>query len=168
DDLWTRTLNPVHAKQFLVSQHYSDFLSRVPDDSGLNFWTRQITSCGSNQKCMETARINVSAAFFLSLEFQQTGFLVERIYKAAYGDALVTSGLGGAHQLAAPIVRFDEFLPDTQRIGQDLIVGESGWQTVLESNKEDFSFVFVQRPRFAVAYHAWVTTGQFGDRLFTY
>jgi hypothetical protein len=29
----------------------------------------------------------VSAAFFLSIEFQDTGYLVERIYKAAYGDA---------------------------------------------------------------------------------
>ena len=167
DDVLPPTINPLDATQFFVSQHYSDFLSRVPDDSGLNFWTRQITSCGSNQKCMETARINVSAAFFLSLEFQQTGFLVERIYKAAYGDALVTSGLGGAHQLAAPIVRFDEFLPDTQRIGQDLIVGQGGWQTVLEGNKQAFTFDFVQRPRFALAYPTWMTPVQFVEALFT-
>ena len=166
DDVLPPTINPLDATQFFVSQHYSDFLSRVPDDSGLNFWTRQITSCGSNQKCMETARINVSAAFFLSLEFQQTGFLVERIYKAAYGDALVTSGLGGAHQLAAPIVRFDEFLPDTQRIGQDLIVGQGGWQTVLEGNKQAFTFDFVQRPRFALGYPIWMTPVQFVDALF--
>ena len=167
DDVLPPTINPLDATQFFVSQHYSDFLSRVPDDSGLNFWTRQITSCGSNQKCMETARINVSAAFFLSLEFQQTGFLVERIYKAAYGDALVTSGLGGAHQLAAPIVRFDEFLPDTQRIGQDLIVGQGGWQTVLEGNKQAFTFDFVQRPRFALGYPTWMTPVQFVEALFT-
>ena len=167
DDVLPPTINPLDATQFFVSRHYSDFLSRVPDDSGLNFWTRQITSCGSNQKCMETARINVSAAFFLSLEFQQTGFLVERIYKAAYGDALVTSGLGGAHQLAAPIVRFDEFLPDTQRIGQDLIVGQGGWQTVLEGNKQAFTFDFVQRPRFAPGYPTWMTPVQFVEALFT-
>ena len=162
DDVLPPTINPLDATQFFVSQHYSDFLSRVPDDSGLNFWTRQITSCGSNQKCMETARINVSAAFFLSLEFQQTGFLVERIYKAAYGDALVTSGLGGAHQLAAPIVRFDEFLPDTQEIGQGVIVNQ-----VLEGNKQAFTFDFVQRPRFALAYPTWMTPVQFVEALFT-
>src|SRR5205807_8718510 len=124
DDVLPPTTNPLNATPFFVSQHYSDFLNRVPDDSGLNFWSRQITSCGTNQKCIEVARINVSAAFFLSIEFQQTGFLVERIYKAAYGDASMTSTLGGAHQLAAPIIRFDEFLPDTQQIGQDLIVGQ--------------------------------------------
>jgi len=34
-------------------------------------------------------RINVSAAFYLSIEFQETGYLVERIYKTAFGDAIV-------------------------------------------------------------------------------
>src|SRR5207247_8782843 len=84
DDVLPPTINPLDATQFFVSQHYSDFLSRVPDDSGLNFWTRQITSCGTNQKCIDAARINVSADFFLSLELQQPGFLVARISKAAF------------------------------------------------------------------------------------
>src|SRR5438045_2988953 len=90
----------------------------------------------------------------------------ERIYKAAYGDANVTSTLGGAHQLAAPIIRFDEFLPDTQQIGQDLIVGQSGWETVLENNKQNFTSQFVQRPRFTLAYPSFMTPVQFVDNLF--
>ncbi len=49
DDVLPPTTNPLDATQFFVSQHYSDFLSRVPDESGLDFWTRQITSCGANQ-----------------------------------------------------------------------------------------------------------------------
>src|SRR5438045_7782304 len=90
----------------------------------------------------------------------------ERIYKAAYGDANVTSTLGGAHQLAAPIIRFDEFQPDTQHIGQDLIVGQSGWETVLENNKQNFISEFVRRPRFTLAYPMFMTAVQFVDSLF--
>ena len=105
-------------------------------------------------------------AFFLSIEFQQTGFLVERIYKAAYGDATVTSTFGVGRQLAAPIIRFDEFLPDTQQIGQGLIVGQSGWETVLENNKHKFISEFVQRPRFTLAYPTFMTPVQFVDSLF--
>lgn len=36
-------------------------------------------------------------AFFLSIEFQQTGYLVERLYKVAYGSAL---GIYGVRLLA--------------------------------------------------------------------
>src|SRR5207302_947804 len=79
-------------------------------------------SCGTNQACIELKRINVSASYFLSTEFQQTGYLVERLYKTAYGDANGPSTLGGAHQLVVPIARFGEFLPDTQQISQGLVV----------------------------------------------
>src|SRR5881396_2926787 len=109
-----------------VCQHYHDFLNRQPDQSGWDFWTNQITSCGTDQACIELKRINVSAAYFLSIEFQQTGYLVERIYKAAYGDATGNSTFAGTHQLAVPIIRFNEFLPDTQRIGQGVVVGQTG------------------------------------------
>ncbi len=168
DDTSPPTSNPLDTSQFFVRQHYFDFLNRWPDQNGLNFWANQINSCGANANaaCVETRRVNVSAAFFLSIEFQQTGFLVERIYKAAYGDANVTSTLGGAHQLAAPIIRFDEFLPDTQHIGQDLIVGQSGWETVLENNKQNFISEFVRRPRFTLAYPMFMTAVQFVDSLF--
>src|SRR5207249_2912653 len=91
------------------------------------------------------------AAYFLSIEFQQTGYLVERIYKSAYGDATGTSAIGGTHQLPVPIVRFREFLLDTHQIGQGVIVGQSGWETVLENNKQAFAGVFVQRARFTTA-----------------
>src|SRR5678815_1594267 len=60
---------------FYVSTQYVDFLSRFPDQSGLSFWQKEITDCGSNAGCIEVKRINVSAAFFLSTEFQKTGYL---------------------------------------------------------------------------------------------
>ena len=85
----------------------------------------------------------MSAAFYLSIEFQDTGYLVERMYKAAYGDATGTSVIGGAHQLPVPIVRFSEFMPDTQEIGQGVVIGQPGRSNV-ESNKQPVDS-FVQR-----------------------
>src|SRR4030095_10097253 len=86
--------DPTFDNEFFVRQHYFDFLNRAPDTSGLNFWIGQITECGANAGCIEVRRINVSAAFFLSIEFQETGYLVERLYKSAYGDADGLSTLG--------------------------------------------------------------------------
>ena len=103
---------------FFVRQHYLDFLNREPDAAGLAFWTDQITSCGSDQACIEIRRINVSAAFFLSIEFQETGYLVYKMYKAAYGN------LPGA---PVPIT-YGEFLPDSQKIALGVEVGIGDWQ----------------------------------------
>src|SRR5437588_2874791 len=58
--------NPIDQPDFFVKQHYLDFLNRQADSSGLAYWTNQITSCGSDQQCIQMKRINVSAAFFLS------------------------------------------------------------------------------------------------------
>ena len=57
------TSNPVDDAQFFVRQHYEDFFSREPDPSGFEFWTNEITSCGSDAKCIDTKRQNVSAAY---------------------------------------------------------------------------------------------------------
>ncbi len=159
------TPNAVDSAQFFVWEHYLDFLSREPDPSGLAFWTNEITLCGSNAQCIDAKRVNVSAAFYISIEFQQTGYLVERIYKAAYGDVNGTSTFGGAHQLPVPIVRFNEFLPDTQQIGQGVVVGQTGWETVLENNKANFANQFVQRLRFTTAFPTSLTPAQFVDKL---
>jgi len=158
--------NPIDTADFFVRVHYFDFLNREPDASGLAFWVNQITSCGTAQQCIEVKRINVSASFYFSIEFQQTGFLVHRIYRTAYGAATGTSTLGGPHQLAVPVVRLNEFLSDTREIGQGLIVGQTGWQQLLESNKQGFCGEFVQRARFATAFSSTMTPAQFVDALF--
>jgi photosystem II stability/assembly factor-like uncharacterized protein len=157
--------NSIDDAQFFVTQHYLDFLNRQPDSSGLAFWTSQITNCGANQGCIDASRVSVSASFFLSIEFQQTGYLVERLYKSAYGDANGGSTIGGAHQLSVPIVRFNEFLPDTSQIGQGVVVGQTGWETVLENNKQKFASAFVQRSRFSTAFPTTMTPVQFVDKL---
>src|SRR5262249_10338831 len=139
DNDTTNGPNPVDQSSFYVRQHYLDFLNREPDMSGFNFWVNNIESCAADGNCRAVKRIDTSGAFFLSIEFQQTGYLVERIYKAAYGDATGSSMLGGAHQLSVPIVRLNEFLADTQEIGQGVVVGQGNWQQQLENNKQAFT-----------------------------
>ena len=157
-------LSPVRAESFntafFVRQQYLDFLNREPDTSGFGFWRNEIDSCGSNAQCQEVRRINVSAAFFLSIEFQNTGYLVYRFYKSAYGDA-TSPGVAGT----VPVIRLDEFLPDTQRIGRGLIVGEGAWQQQLEANKQAYALEFVQRQRFINAYPLSMSAEQFVDAL---
>jgi hypothetical protein len=150
---------------FYVQQQYVDFLNRMPDASGFGFWNSGITSCGANASCIEVKRIDTSAAFFLSIEFQDTGYLVERLYKAAYSDANGTSSTGGSHQLAVPTVRFSEFIPDTKTIGQGVIVGQAGWPQALEANKVSFTNAFVQRARFTTAFPTSMTPQAFVTQL---
>jgi Tol biopolymer transport system component len=160
--------NPIDNSEFFVRQHYHDFLNREPDAGGLNFWTNGIESCGSDAQCRANKRVDTSAAFFLSIEFQETGFLAHRIYKAAYGEATGTATVGGVPtQIKVPSVRLKEFLPDTQRIGAGVIVGTAGWPERLDANKTAFAREFVQRPRFLAAYPSDMTPGQFVDTLIT-
>jgi len=166
DDAVEPVANPIDDASNFVRQHYHDFLNREPDAPGLAFWTNEITSCGPNQSCIDFRRVNVSASFFLSIEFQNTGYLVERLYKTSYGDATGTSTLGGTHNLPVPVVRFSEFVPDTQKIGLGVTVGQAGWETVLENNKQAFVTEFVQRARFTTAYANTLTPTQFVNMLF--
>lgn len=150
-----------------MRQHYADFFNREPDASGLAFWKNQIDEC-TTIHCTEIRRTNVSAAFFVSIEFQQTGYLVELLYKSAYGDALGTSTLGGtSHQLSVPIVRLDEFFADTRRIGNGVIIGQPGADQTLENNKQALIAEFVSRSRFIDAYPLSMSAGQFVDKLNT-
>src|SRR6266568_3615400 len=147
--------NQIDEAQFFVQQHYRDFLNREPDAAGLAFWTNEIASCGNNAQCIEAKRINVSAAYFLSIEFQQTGYEVYRFYKTAFGNIP-----------DAPVpVRLSEFLPDTQRIGQGVIVNQSGWEQLLEINKQAFASDFVQWSRFANTFPPSTSAAEFVDKL---
>jgi hypothetical protein len=150
-------LNPLDTTEYFVRQQYLDFLNREPDEAGLNFWVNNIQHCGDNANCLAAKRVDTSAAFFLSIEFEQTGYLVYRTYRAAYGDIA-----GG------PVpVRLGEFRPDTAKIGSGVIVNQAGWETVLENNKQAYLSEFVQRSRFVATYPATMTPGQFVDQLFT-
>jgi hypothetical protein len=152
--------NPIDDSQAFVRQHYHDFLNREPDAAGLQFWTNNIESCGADAQCREVKRIDTSAAFFLSIEFQETGYLIYRAYKIAYGDATSPNVPG-----TVPVVRLKEFLRDTQQIGSGVQVGIGNWQQQLEDNKNAYSLDFVGRQRFQSAYPATMTADEFVTRL---
>ena len=129
-------VNPLDTPEYFVRQHYLDFLGREPDEAGFNFWSDQIIECGTDNQCSERHRVNVSAAYFFSIEFQQTGGLVDGLYRASYG--------------VRP--QFATFMPDTRAVGLGVVVGRDGWQAKLEANKQAFVEAFVSRAAFHAAY----------------
>ncbi len=144
--------NAIDSAEYFVRQHYVDFLGREPDDSGFNFWSDQLLGCGNEASCLEVKRINVSAAYFLSIEFANTGGMVDGLYRASY-----------ARQPS-----FAEFMPDTATVAQGVIVGtSSNWQEVLLANKEAFLNAWVARPAFQSTY-VGMTNGDFVDTLISH
>jgi uncharacterized protein (TIGR03118 family) len=150
------TTNPIDDSTFFVRQHYLDFLNREPDAPGLNFWVNQIESCGADAACREGKRINVSAAFFLSIEFQKTGLEAYMTHRAAFGNIP-----GGAQ---VPVF-YGTFERDTQALGKDYIVGTPGADAQLEANTVAFFNDFVTRPEFVSKYPSTQTNDQFVDNL---
>ncbi len=144
--------DPTFDSDLFVREQYVDFFNREADPSGLAFWKNQIDSC-ADQACREIRRINVSAAFFVSIEFQETGYLVYKAYQAA-----LNSG---------EFVRLRDFLPDTQEIGRGVVIGQPGADAQLEANKVAFFNDFVQRATFVApaAYPTTMTAAEFVDKL---
>jgi uncharacterized protein (TIGR03118 family) len=156
DDTGAPSANPIDDAQFFVRAHYLDFLNREPDPAGLAFWTNEITSCGSDPACISVKRIMVSAAFFLSIEFQQSGMAAYLTHRAAYGST--TSGSPGP-------VLYGNFMRDLQAINRGVIVGQPGAAAQLEANKQAFYNDFVTRPEFVAKYPATLTNEQYIDNL---
>jgi hypothetical protein len=138
-----------------VRQQYRDFLNRDADAAGLAFWTSGINNCTPKPQCTEVARINTSAAFFLSIEFQSTGNLVRSFYVATL-DRPLTNNMPG----------FAEFERDTQAMQHGLIVGQGNWQQTLNDNRDAFMRDFVTRAEFVGLYPTTDTPTQYIDRLF--
>ena len=160
DDAQESSVNPIDNTGRFVRQHYHDFLNREPDAAGLAFWTNEIEQCGADAACREVKRINVSAAFFVSIEFQETGYLVYRAFKAAYGDSLSPNV-----SVTIPVLRLNDFLTDTQHIGQNVVVGQGDWEGQLAANKQAYALEFVQRTRFTNAFPSTMTADQFVDKI---
>ena len=138
DDTTPSDTDPADDHRSFVRRHYLDFLNREPDTAGLNFWINEITSCGADAQCREVRRVNVSAAFFRSIEFQQTGYFVYRLHQAAFGTG--------------ERLRLRDFLADAQEIGRGVVVGRGDWQAQLEANKQAFADEFVSRQTFRDKY----------------
>ncbi len=137
--------NPLESARFFVREQYFDFLNRVPDQAGFDFWTGQIANtCGVNLACVHTRRLDVSAAFFVEQEFQESGAYVFRLYKAAFGEATLYRPAYAA------------FVPDRARV-----VGSAN----LAQGKLNFANLFASRMDFINRYPTSMTPAQLVDAI---
>jgi TolB protein len=98
NDAATAQANPIDGAEFFVRQHYLDFLNREPETEGFNSWVNLLRNCPAGDTRCD--RIEVSAAFFRSQEYQLKGYFVIRLYAASFGR----------------FPTYREFIRDTQRI----------------------------------------------------
>jgi uncharacterized protein (TIGR03118 family) len=157
NDTGAPVTNVVDETTFFVRQQYLDFLNREPDPSGLAFWVNNIDSCGSDVGCRERKRIDTSAAFFLSIEFQRTGMMAYLANKAAFGSSASFS--------VGPVL-YGQFEKDTQQLQKDLIFGTPSFDAQLEANKQAYFNDFVNRPEFVDKFNT-LTNTQYVDSLLT-
>ena len=132
--------NPLDTAEYFVRQQYLDFLGREPDEEGFAYWSDQITACAGDQGCVRTRRIDVSAAFFIAREFQQSGSFIFDAYTGALGRRPA----------------FTEYAVDRQEV-----VGGA----TLDAAKIVFAQNFVQRSEFTTRYQANTTAASFVDAL---
>jgi hypothetical protein len=133
--------DPTFSSDFFVRQHYIDFFNREADAGGLAFWKNQIDEC-TTQACRETRRVNVSAAFFLSGEYQETGFFAIRIQRVAFGK----------RSNNATRVLYRDLIRDQRQIGEGVVVGQPGADALLESNKQAYAVQVVNGADFAARF----------------
>jgi hypothetical protein len=151
--------NPIDQPQMFVRQHYYDFLSRFPDPGGLDYWTGQISQCGTDVACNNAKRIDVSNAFFYELEYQQTGSYVYRLYRAAFGNTQPianTSTDPNFPNEEKKLPAYSVFATDRARVR----VGSLLAQTQL-----DLANAFVLRPNFLTRYPANLDGPGFVDAI---
>ena len=133
-------VNAIDTNEFFVRQQYLDFLGREPDQGGFNYWSDQLKQCNDDAGCLLARRIDVSAAFFVEQEFQQSGSFIYDIYRAALGRQ--------------PL--FVEYLSDRQQI----VAGPN-----LETRKQAFTEQFVERADFVSQYQTNISGETFVDLL---
>ena len=143
--------NTIDLSDNFVRQHYHDFLGREPDSTGLAFWTNQITACGADADCVRRKRVDVSGAFFNSIEFQETGYFVYRLNIASFGV----------------FPTFDPFMFDRGAVADGVVVGVTGWQQRLADNKDRFVQQWVNRSAFITLCGGPRPNSEFVDILLT-
>jgi hypothetical protein len=158
--------NPIDTAREFVKQQYRDFLNREPDQAGEDFWTDNITKCSNparrpagqtEAQCTLLQRETTSGAFFLSPEFQYTGYYVYRMYQGALGRQ----------------PKLSEFITDAQFVGNGIIVNGQLSAAKINQNKAAFAQQFVNctdatkyRCAEFKAIYDGLTNTQFVDKLF--
>ena len=133
--------NPIFDNAFFVRQHYLDFLSREPDQDGMDAWTGVLNRCSDVNNNPECDRITVSSAFFRSIEFQLKGYFVYRFYKVSFGT----------------LPLYNEIITDMRSI-----TGETAAEVF--AKRTLFADEWVERPSFKSIYDG-LDHARFVDRL---
>ena len=158
DDVPEASTNPILDARNFVRQQYHDFLNREPDQAGWDFWTDNITKCNDPARrpagqtvaqCIDKQRETTSGAFFLSPEFQYTGFYIYCVYKGSLGRPPT----------------FLEFWRDVQQVSNGIVVNGALSGPVIEQNRAQFELDFLQRAEFVAIYGA-LNNQAYVDKLF--
>jgi hypothetical protein len=130
NDANSNASNPIDQNAFFVRQQYIDFLGREPDAAGFQGWQDVLNNCGTTiqQPC---DKIEVSAGFFRSKEFQERGYFIYKFYSAV-----------------GRIPLYPEFMPDLAKVSGFLSDQE------LEANKDAFVTEFMARSDYQTLYGA--------------
>jgi hypothetical protein len=120
--------NPLDTNAFFVRQHYIDFLGREPEPAGLDGWLNVLNNCGVTV-ALPCDRIEVSAGFFRSPEFQARGYFIYRFFSAV-----------------GRIPLYPEFMPDFAKVSGFLSDAQ------LEANKAAFVNEYIARAEFQTKY----------------
>jgi hypothetical protein len=133
NDTQAATANPIQDQAFFIKEQYVDFLGRVAEADGFQFWMNRMNNCPQGQVC---DRIDTSQRFFQSDEFQARGFYVYRLYDAILGR----------------LPLYAEFVADTARL--------NGSQTVEEqrANKDAYLLDFINRQEFKNLYGQYLSS----------
>ena len=128
DNETSNSANPLDQVDFFIEQHYIDFLGRNAEPAGLAGWRNVLNNCGVTV-APPCDRIEVSAGFFRSPEFQSRGYFIYRFYSAVGSLPL-----------------YPEFMPDFAKVSGFLSDAQ------LEANKVAFVNEFMARPVFQNKY----------------
>ncbi|MDX6612018.1 MAG: hypothetical protein QOD75_1204, partial [Blastocatellia bacterium] len=150
--------NPLNEVDYFVTQHYYDFLGRLPDQSGFDFWTNEMKQCGINVQCFRDKSVDVSNAFFYEQEYQQSASYVFLLYRAAYGNTQPFPNPDPANPTEAnKLPRYLTFVRDRAQV-----TGGSN----LAASQKALADAFVQRAEFTSRYPLSLSTGaQFVDAI---
>jgi hypothetical protein len=105
---------------------------------------------------LDVKRQNVSAAYFLSIESQETGFYAIRLQRAAFGK----KSREGSR------LSFAQFFADAGVVGAGVVVGQTGYLQLLEQNKQNYAAQIVSSAAFVQRFPTSQTAGEFVNALF--
>jgi subtilisin family serine protease len=135
--------NVIDGNNNFVRQQYHDFLNREPDQGGLDYWSAEIVRCGTDAHCINQRRRDVSAAFFVENEFQQTGYFVYKLEKVSFNRRPA----------------YKQFIPQVQGLSSSVqAIGA-------EASKRDFANAWAARTDFRARFDV-LTNADFVDELY--